>query len=144
MRVLAVRFLTLALLAAGMVPSAAAQATVGKATLSTTRVTRTSVIGSGSQSVYNTVSILAVMPDFDLVEARRNSVANLPAAGNSAFVCADLNLYQEPREENAAYIANWLGVLKQDSRAIFTAAAHAQRAADYLNRATTASEAVAA
>ena len=27
----------------------------------------------------------------------------------------------------------WLKVLKDDKRAIFTAAAHAQRAADYLN-----------
>jgi antirestriction protein ArdC len=52
----------------------------------------------------------------------------------SAFLCADLNLCNEPREENAAYIANWLEVLKRDNRAIFSAAAHAQKAADYLNR----------
>ena len=57
----------------------------------------------------------------------------LVAELSSAFVCADLNLQNEPREENAAYIANWLEVLKHDSRAIFSAAAHAQRAADYLN-----------
>lgn len=35
--------------------------------------------------------------------------------------------------EHASYIASWLKVLKSDSRAIFSAAAHAQRAADYLN-----------
>jgi antirestriction protein ArdC len=58
----------------------------------------------------------------------------LVAELGSAFVCADLNLPQESREENAAYIASWLQVLKSDSRAIFTAAAHAQRAADYLNQ----------
>src|ERR1035437_6637274 len=57
---------------------------------------------------------------------------------------ADLNLHQEPREENAAYIANWLEVLKQDSRAIFTAAAHAQRAADYLNAMAASKEAAVA
>jgi antirestriction protein ArdC len=57
----------------------------------------------------------------------------LVAELSSAFVCADLNLQNEPREENAAYIANWLEVFKHDSRAIFSAAAHAQRAADYLN-----------
>jgi antirestriction protein ArdC len=34
--------------------------------------------------------------------------------------------------------------MKQDSRAIFTAAAHAQRAADYLNNAASMAEAVAA
>src|ERR1700721_3753566 len=32
----------------------------------------------------------------------------LVAELSSAFVCADLNLANEPREENAAYIANWL------------------------------------
>jgi antirestriction protein ArdC len=53
----------------------------------------------------------------------------------SAYLCADLNLYNEPREENASYIASWLEVLKNDSRAIFSAAAHAQKAADYLHRA---------
>ena len=57
----------------------------------------------------------------------------LVAEISSAYVCADLNLQNEPREENAAYIANWLQVLKSDSRAIFSAAADAQRAADYLN-----------
>jgi len=51
----------------------------------------------------------------------------------SAFLCADLDLTPEIREDHAAYIANWLEVLKQDKRAIFSAAAHAQRAADYLS-----------
>lgn len=35
--------------------------------------------------------------------------------------------------DHAAYIANWLTVLKDDKRFIFSAAAHAQRAADYLH-----------
>jgi antirestriction protein ArdC len=61
--------------------------------------------------------------------SREELVAEL----GSAFLCADLELHQEPREDNAAYIATWLEVLKNDNRAIFTAAAHAQRAADYLN-----------
>jgi antirestriction protein ArdC len=38
-----------------------------------------------------------------------------------------LELHQEPREGNAAYIATWLEVLKNDNRAIFAASAHAQR-----------------
>lgn len=57
----------------------------------------------------------------------------LVAELGSAFLCADIELHQEPREDNAAYIATWLEVLKNDSRAIFTAAAHAQRATDYLH-----------
>jgi antirestriction protein ArdC len=50
----------------------------------------------------------------------------------AAFLCADLSLTPEPREDHAAYIGHWLKVLKDDKRAVFTAAAHAQRAADYL------------
>lgn len=57
----------------------------------------------------------------------------LVAELGSAFLCADLDLVPETREDHAAYIASWLKVLKNDSRAIFTAAAHAQRAADFLN-----------
>lgn len=51
----------------------------------------------------------------------------------AAFLCADLDLALEPREDHASYIANWLKVLKDDNRAIFTAASHAQRAVDYLH-----------
>ncbi len=51
----------------------------------------------------------------------------------AAFLCADLELTLEPRADHAAYIQSWLKVLKEDKRAIFTAAAHAQRAADYIN-----------
>ena len=39
----------------------------------------------------------------------------------------------EIRDDHAAYLGHWLQVLKDDKRAIFTAAAHAQRAADYLH-----------
>jgi antirestriction protein ArdC len=51
----------------------------------------------------------------------------------SAFLCADLGLDLEPRADHAGYIASWLDVLKNDKRFIFTAAAHAQRAVDYLH-----------
>ena len=54
-------------------------------------------------------------------------------AKGAAFLCADLDLTLEPREDHAAYIANWLDVLKADNRAIFAAASHAQRAADFIN-----------
>ena len=37
------------------------------------------------------------------------------------------------REDHAAYLASWLTVLKNEKRFIFTAAGHAQRAADYLH-----------
>ena len=62
--------------------------------------------------------------------AREELVAEL----GSAFLAADLGLTPEPREDHAAYIAYWLKVLKDDKRFIFSAAAHAQRAADFLYR----------
>ncbi len=61
--------------------------------------------------------------------AREELVAELGAA----FLCADLGLELEPRPDHASYIDSWLQVLKDDRRFIFTAAAHAQRAADCLH-----------
>lgn len=57
----------------------------------------------------------------------------LVAELGAAFLCADLDLVLEPREDHAGYIASWLEVLKTDNRAIFTTASHAQRAADFIN-----------
>jgi antirestriction protein ArdC len=55
----------------------------------------------------------------------------LVAELGSAFLCADLDLTPEIREDHAAYIASWLEVLKNDKRAIFSAAAQARKAADF-------------
>ena len=60
-------------------------------------------------------------------------IEELVAELGAAFLYADLDLTLEPREDHAAYIANWLDVLKSDNRAIFSAAGHAQRAADFIN-----------
>jgi antirestriction protein ArdC len=62
--------------------------------------------------------------------AREELVAELGAA----FLCADLGLELEPRADHASYIASWIKALKDDRRFIFTAAAHAQRAADFLHQ----------
>jgi antirestriction protein ArdC len=58
----------------------------------------------------------------------------LVAELGSAFLCADLELTPEVRDDHASYLSYWLEVLKSDSRAIFAAAAHAQRAVDYLHK----------
>jgi antirestriction protein ArdC len=57
----------------------------------------------------------------------------LVAELGSAFLSADLGLTPEPRADHASYISNWLKVLKNDKRAIFTAAAHAERACGFLH-----------
>jgi antirestriction protein ArdC len=54
----------------------------------------------------------------------------LVAEMTAAFLCAHLDLKGELR--HAGYIKNWIELLKEDSRAIFTAASLASKAADYL------------
>lgn len=66
--------------------------------------------------------------------AREELVAELGAA----FLCADLKLALEPREDHAAYLGHWLSVLRGDKRFIVAAAAHAQRAVSFLHQASTA------
>jgi antirestriction protein ArdC len=58
----------------------------------------------------------------------------LVAELGAAFLCADLELTPEIREDHAAYIATWLTALKNDKRLIVQAASHAQRATEYLHR----------
>ncbi len=57
----------------------------------------------------------------------------LVAELGAAFLCADLGLANEPRPDHAAYVQSWLRVLRNDYRAIFTAASKAQAAADWLH-----------
>lgn len=59
--------------------------------------------------------------------AREELVAEL----TSAFCCAHLG-FTKTITSNASYIKNWLGVLKQDSKAIVKASAQAQKASDYI------------
>lgn len=61
------------------------------------------------------------------------AMEELVAELGSAFLSADLELTPEVRDDHAAYIASWIKVLKNDRRAIFSAASHAQRAADFLH-----------
>lgn len=53
----------------------------------------------------------------------------------SVFLAADLGIAPElePRPDHASYLDSWLKVLDGDKRAIFQAAAHAQRAVAYLH-----------
>ncbi|MCY2965529.1 MAG: zincin-like metallopeptidase domain-containing protein [Planctomycetota bacterium] len=73
----------------------------------------------------------------------------LVAELGSAFLCARLGLSTEPRPDHGGYISNWLTLLRNDRKAIFTAASKAQQAADWLmgeyqSEATTPAAALAA
>lgn len=54
----------------------------------------------------------------------------LVAELTSAFLCAEFDIDGDLR--HAGYLANWLQLLKSDAKAIFTASAAAQKAADFL------------
>jgi antirestriction protein ArdC len=56
----------------------------------------------------------------------------LVAELGAAFLCADLQITDEPRADHAQYLAHWLTVMKEDKKAIFTAASKASEAAAYL------------
>ena len=61
------------------------------------------------------------------------AMEELVAELGSAFLCADLQIMPEVREDHASYIHEWLKVLKDDKGAIFSAASHAGKAVDYLH-----------
>jgi len=61
------------------------------------------------------------------------AMEELVAEMGSAFLCADLGIVPETREDHAAYIASWLKALKDDKKFVFVAASHAQKVADLLH-----------
>ncbi len=61
------------------------------------------------------------------------AMEELVAELGAAFLCADLAITPEVRDDHASYMDHWLEVLKQDKRAIFTAASLASRAVGYLH-----------
>ena len=61
------------------------------------------------------------------------AMEELVAELGAAFQCAKLGITPEPRLDHAQYIKNWLQVLKDDKKAIFTAAARAQDAVNFLS-----------
>ena len=54
----------------------------------------------------------------------------LCAEMGSAFLCASIGV-DNRLEDHTSYLDNWLKILKQDKRAIFTAASQAQKACNY-------------
>jgi antirestriction protein ArdC len=58
----------------------------------------------------------------------------LVAELSAAYLCADLHISSEPREDHASYIAGWLKALKNDNRNIFRAASAAEKAAGFLHQ----------
>jgi antirestriction protein ArdC len=64
------------------------------------------------------------------------AMEELVAELGAAFLCSELSLPTDPRKDHAPYIASWMKALRSDKRAIFTAAAKAQEAVDWMMRRT--------
>ncbi|WP_067338023.1 ArdC family protein [Stappia indica] len=64
--------------------------------------------------------------------AESYAMEELVAELGAAFLCGDLGITPEPRADHAQYIAHWLKVLKDDKKAVFTAASKASEAANWL------------
>lgn len=68
------------------------------------------------------------------------AMEELVAELGAAFLCSDLGISPQPRADHAGYIANWLKALKNDKKAIFTAASKASEAANWLTRQSSGAE----
>jgi antirestriction protein ArdC len=62
--------------------------------------------------------------------SRNYAAEELVAELGAAFLCAEFAFDGDVR--NAGYLASWIGLLKADKRAFFTACSQASKAADYL------------
>ena len=73
--------------------------------------------------------------------ARAYGFEELIAEIGSAFWCAQHGVTSlAKRLDHADYVADWLVILSEDSRAIVTAASKAQRAVDFMNQSTDAEQ----
>jgi antirestriction protein ArdC len=63
------------------------------------------------------------------------AMEELVAELGAAYLCAEFLVLSTPRQDHAAYIGEWLDVLKGDKRAIFLAAAKATEAVKFLTSA---------
>lgn len=61
------------------------------------------------------------------------SKEELVAETGASFLCSSVQIdYDNIIENNVAYLAGWLNVLREDSKFIFKVASNAQKAADYI------------
>ncbi len=60
------------------------------------------------------------------------AMEELVAEFGAAFLCADLGISSQPREDHACYVSSWIQVLEDRSRAIVLATSAATKACRYL------------
>jgi antirestriction protein ArdC len=83
---------------------------------------------TGHKSRLNRAGIEAKAAFGSETYSREELIAEIGAA----FLCSYAGIVQETLDNSAAYIASWKKFLKNDSKAIVTAASQAQKAANYI------------
>lgn len=63
----------------------------------------------------------------------RYAMEELVAELGAAFLCAELGITPEPRQDHANYLASWISALEDNDRAIFAAARMASEAVGFLH-----------
>jgi antirestriction protein ArdC len=61
------------------------------------------------------------------------AMEELVAELGAAFLCAELGITPEPRQDHANYLASWISALEDNDRAIFAAAKLATEAVSFLH-----------
>jgi antirestriction protein ArdC len=72
------------------------------------------------------------LTDHDGFGGENYSREELVAEMGAAFLCGVTGIETQTLDNSAAYLASWLRALKEDKRLVATAAAQAQKAADYI------------
>lgn len=77
----------------------------------------------------------ATGPLFTIHRLTRFQTVRISRRTRQRVLCAELGITEgAPRADHAQYLSQWLTLLKNDSRAIFTAAAKASEAVTYLKK----------
>ena len=72
------------------------------------------------------------LTEYDGFGGENYSIEELVAEMGAAFLCGTAGIETQTIDNSSAYIAHWLRALKNDKRMVVTAAARAQKAADYI------------
>jgi antirestriction protein ArdC len=62
----------------------------------------------------------------------------LVAELGAAMLCASLGISEQPRPDHAQYLKHWVGILRDDYRALWTAASLASKAVEFIDNAVVA------
>ena len=74
----------------------------------------------------------STLMDFERFGDQNYSREELVAEMGAAFLCGITGIENKTINNSAAYLANWLDALKNDSRLVLVAASQAQKAADLI------------